>query len=70
MQKDPCPLPFGPRNYWLLLCSIACLALGFSLIALEPAPYGFGIMGLTMGPIVVVAGFGIAFSAILCAKGK
>lgn len=65
MKKVASPLPFGVQNYLLLLLSIAALGLGFGLIALDGEVHGFGIWGLTIGPIVVVMGFGIAFWAIL-----
>ena len=58
-------LTFKKINYILLLSGIAVLALGFIIMTLETAEHGYGILGLTVGPIVIMTGFGIQFAAIL-----
>jgi hypothetical protein len=58
-------LPFGKKNYWLMLAGIAIVILGFILMSLDTEPYGFGFLGLTLGPLVVLAGFVLEFFAIL-----
>lgn len=65
MKRNTNPLPFGKRNYQLLLVGVLVLLLGFTLIALDPEEHGFGILGLTIGPITVVTGFVIEFFAIM-----
>nr|WKN34320.1 DUF3098 domain-containing protein [Tunicatimonas sp. TK19036] len=59
------PLPFGKKNYRLMLAGIAIVIVGFVLMSLDSEPYGFGFLGLTLGPLVVLAGFAVEFFAIL-----
>jgi hypothetical protein len=58
-------LPFGKKNYQLMVIGIITLVVGFIIMSLESNPHGFGFLGLTLGPIVVVAGFVIEIFAIL-----
>ena len=58
-------LPFGRKNYQLIVIGIATLILGFIIMSLDNEPFGFGFMGLTLGPLVVMAGFIIEIVAIL-----
>lgn len=62
-------LAFGKKNYQIMLIGIAVLIVGFTLMTLDSEPYGFGTLGLTIGPIVVMVGFIIQFFAIF-AKSK
>lgn len=57
-------LAFGKTNYMIMLAGIATLFVGFIIMTLDSEPYGFGFLGLTLGPIVVMAGFVIEFFAI------
>ena len=59
------PLPFGKKNYILMLVGIAILIVGFTLMSMDAEPYGFGVLGLTVGPITVMIGFIVEFFAIL-----
>ena len=59
---------FGRMNYILMLVGIGTLILGFVIMSLDSEPHGFGFLGLTLGPIVVMAGFIIEFLAILHKK--
>ncbi len=56
---------FGRINYIIMLAGLAILALGFVIMSLDKADYGFGFYGLTLGPIVVMLGFLSQFVAIL-----
>lgn len=58
-------LVFQKINYILMLTAIGVVALGFVLMSLETAEYGFGNLGLTIGPIIILSGFGIGFFAIM-----
>ena len=58
-------LAFGKKNYLLLIIGIGLLILGFFIMTLDNADYGFGFMGITLGPIIVMAGFAMQFFAIL-----
>ena len=55
---------FGRRNYYLMISGVVVIFLGFLLMSLEKAAYGFGVLGLTAGPLVVLLGFIIEFFAI------
>lgn len=48
-----------------MLLGIVILALGFFIMTLDTEPYGFGFLGLTLGPVTVMLGFMIQFFAIL-----
>ena len=58
-------LPFGRRNYTFMLAGIGVILLGFFIMSLDKEEFGFGFMGLTLGPIVVMSGFMLEFFAIL-----
>lgn len=58
-------LPFGKKNYRLMLIGIAVLGLGFIIMSLDSTTFGFGFLGITLGPIIVLAGFLIEIAAIL-----
>ncbi|MEM1405227.1 MAG: DUF3098 domain-containing protein [Bacteroidota bacterium] len=64
MEKNN-KLPFGRKNYILMLSGLAALVLGFIIMSIDPEPFGFGFLGLTLGPLVVMAGFVIQLFAIL-----
>lgn len=67
-QKEK--LAFDKINYIILLSGIAVLVLGFILMSLDSEPHGFGFLGLTLGPIVVMIGFIIELFAILYRSRK
>lgn len=48
-----------------MIIGIITLVTGFVIMTLETKPHGFGFLGLTLGPIVVMAGFIIEIFAIL-----
>ena len=48
-----------------MIIGIVTLIVGFTIMSLDSAPHGFGFLGLTLGPIVVMAGFIIEVYAIL-----
>ena len=58
-------LPFGKKNYQLMIIGILTLVVGFVIMSSDSEPHGFGFLGLTLGPIVVMAGFIIEIVAIL-----
>ena len=63
-------LAFGKKNYRLMLIGIAVLIAGFTLMTMDKEQYGFGVLGLTIGPIVVMAGFIIQFFAIFAKSNQ
>jgi len=58
-------LPFGKKNYQLMILGLVVLASGFVIMTLDNELHGFGFLGLTLGPIVVVSGFVIEIFAVL-----
>ncbi len=53
-----------------MLTGIAIIVLGFVIMGLDQQPHGFGFMGLTLGPIVVLSGFLFQFYAIFYKKNN
>jgi hypothetical protein len=58
-------LPFGKKNYQWMIIGTLMLIVGFSIMILDTQPHGFGFMGLTLGPVIVMAGFIVEIFAIL-----
>lgn len=58
-------LPFGKKNYQWMIIGIVALVTGFTIMSLDQQQHGFGFLGLTLGPIIVMAGFIIEIFAIL-----
>lgn len=58
-------LPFGKKNYQWMIAGIITLIVGFTVMSLDQEQHGFGFLGLTLGPIIVMAGFIIEIFAIL-----
>jgi hypothetical protein len=64
------PLVFGKKNYIILIASIIVIAVGYVLMSSDKEQYGFGFLGLTLGPAVVLIGFGLVFWSILFKEKK
>lgn len=58
-------LAFKKQNYFLMLAGLALLSLGFIIMTIDDTTHGFGFLGLTLGPILVMAGFIVQFFAIM-----
>lgn len=63
-------LPFGRRNYLFMLVGIGIILAGFFIMSLDKEEFGFGFLGLTLGPLVVISGFVVEFFAILARPKK
>ena len=48
-----------------MIIGIVVIIIGFVIMANDSEPYGFGFFGITLSPIVVMAGFVIEIYAIL-----
>lgn len=48
-----------------MIIGLITLVVGFIIMSIDKEPYGFGFLGLTLGPIVVMGGFIIEIYAIL-----
>ena len=58
-------LAFGRKNYQWMIIGLVTLVVGFIIMSIDKEPYGFGFLGLTLGPIIVMVGFIIEIYAIL-----
>ena len=63
-MKNKSNLPFERRNYILMIAGIFTIAIGFIIMSIDQQDYGFGFLGLTLGPMIVLIGFIIEFFAI------
>jgi hypothetical protein len=61
-------LAFGKSNYRFMLIGIAVIIIGFFIMTQDKEEFGFGFLGLTLGPITVFLGFMIELYAILKKK--
>jgi hypothetical protein len=62
--------PFTKKNYVLMFVGIGLIVLGFIIIGLDGEPHGNGFLGLTLGPIITMAGFIFEFYAIFAKEKK
>lgn len=58
-------LPFGKKNYQWMIIGVVTIVVGFIIMSSDKERHGFGFLGLTLGPIVVMAGFIVEIFAIL-----
>lgn len=62
-------LPFGKGNFLYMFIGIGLILLGFVIMTQDKEPFGFGFLGITLGPIIVFLGFMVEIYAILKRKG-
>ena len=62
-------MPFNSKNYKLMIIGIVITVTGFVIMSVDGEEYGYGFLGLTLGPLVVLFGFVFQFFAIFH-KGK
>ena len=62
-------MPFNSKNYKLMIIGIVIILTGFVIMSVDGEEYGYGFLGLTLGPLVVLFGFVFQFFAIFH-KGK
>ncbi len=60
--------PFAKGNFTVMLIGVAIIAIGFFIMTMDKEEFGFGFLGITLGPIIVFIGFMIEFFAILKKK--
>lgn len=53
-----------------MIAGIVTLIIGFTIMSIDKEPFGFGFLGLTLGPIIVMAGFITGIFAILYTPKK
>tara|TARA_B100001063_G_C16758744_1_gene554709 strand:- start:591 stop:794 length:204 start_codon:yes stop_codon:yes gene_type:complete len=57
-------MPFNTKNYKLMVIGILIIVSGFIIMSVDGEEYGYGFLGLTLGPLVVLFGFIFQFFAI------
>ncbi|OJJ20143.1 hypothetical protein BKI52_16865 [marine bacterium AO1-C] len=65
-KKDQ--MPFTRENYLIMLAGIALLIIGYIVMSSDKEEFGFGFMGLTLGPVIVFIAFLVPFVAIFYKK--
>lgn len=58
------PFPFDKANYLIMIIGLGLLVFGFIIMASDKEQYGFGFLGITLGPVILLVGFLIQFLAI------
>lgn len=48
-----------------MIIGVAVIAAGFIIMTLDSEPHGFGFLGITLGPVVVLTGFVLEVFAII-----
>lgn len=61
-------MPFGKSNYTVMLAGLAMIVAGYFIMTLDKEEFGFGFLGITLGPVVTFLGFIVEFYAILKKK--
>jgi hypothetical protein len=61
-------LPFGKSNYTLMLIGLALIFAGYFIMTLDKEEFGFGFLGITLGPTIVFIGFLFQFYPIFKKK--
>ena len=56
--------PLDTKSIYILLTGISIMFIGFYIMTLDKEPFGFGFLGLTLGPILVLAGVIIPIFAL------
>ncbi len=49
-------MPLAPKDIKILLLGIGIMLIGFFVMTLDKEEFGFGFLGLTLGPILVLVG--------------
>ena len=63
-EKKKNNFAFSKENYKWMLIGLATILVGFIIMSLDGEQHGQGFLGLTLGPIVIMAGFILEFFAI------
>jgi len=53
---DKSSFPLNSKRIITLLIGIIIMFIGFFVMTLDKEPFGFGFLGLTLGPILVLIG--------------
>jgi hypothetical protein len=48
--------PLNSKSVYILITGIIIMVIGFFIMTLDKEPFGFGLLGITIGPIIVLIG--------------
>jgi hypothetical protein len=48
--------PLDTKRIYILLSGIIIMVIGLYIMTLDKEPFGFGFLGITLGPIIVLIG--------------
>ena len=68
MEENSKFMPFHKGNYLCLISALCLIIIGFVIMGAEDAPYGLGVLGLTIGPCTVLLGYIVGFFSIFYEK--
>ena len=49
-------LPLDAKRIYILITGIIIMVIGVFIMTLDKEPFGFGLLGITIGPIIVLIG--------------
>jgi hypothetical protein len=49
-------LPLNSKSVYILITGIIIMVIGFFIMTLDKEQFGFGLLGITIGPIIVLIG--------------
>jgi hypothetical protein len=49
-------LPLDAKRIYILITGIIIMVIGLFIMTLDKEPFGFGLLGITIGPIIVLIG--------------
>ena len=49
-------LPLDAKRIYILITGIIIMVIGLFIMTLDKEPFGFGLLGITLGPIIVLIG--------------
>ena len=52
----------------IMIAGVVLIAVGFFIMTLDKEEFGFGFLGITLGPVIAFIGFLVEFYAILKKK--
>jgi len=48
--------PLDSKRIYILITGIIIMVIGLFIMTLDKEPFGFGLLGITVGPIIVLLG--------------
>lgn len=68
MEKQK--MVFGSMNYIIMVAGVLLMVIGYFIMSTDTELYGFGSKGLTVGPMLVLAGLIVEVYAIFYTPKK